>query len=612
MPTEKLISNADPTKFLDDVFQAIAYRSYAPGAPPASRAPNANATSSGTSALADESTKRKREDDDRDERMNEDRARMFHGNNNRPTKQPRRGGRPGAPRAYGPQGMPNFDPNNPIEALLQMQQAMAMQFPAMAEYMAQSQANPRQRRRGRCRDFDTKGYCSRGSTCMFDHGNDPAQLSYDEPAHDPQEQMMRMASMFNPAAMGFPVDNGRGRTKRGRGGRKGGSRAAFSADGPMQDQSKSTIVVENIPEEFFAEEEVRSFFTQFGPIESVEMRPYKHLAIVKFEKWGSANAAYNSPKVIFDNRFVKVFWYKGEGDKPVQRGVVDVGSADVEMGTEIDPEEFQRRQDEAQKAHVERESKRQEIELQRQDLEKQQQELLSKHREENEKLRAKLLAKNGAEATTGEGSETDALRAKLAELENEAKILGIDPEANDASTYGGSYRGGRGGRGRGRGRGRGSFRGTARHATYAQYTLDNRPKKISLTGVDFTAPEKDEALRHLLLNTGDYLSIEATADATTVAFADRKVAEKFYYTIQNSQLPGVDGKVELAWVSGPAAPVSAPATASYKTEHSVDIMDSNEDAGQGVDVEQHDEKHTRDEGRVVDMDYEMPEDEQQW
>lgn len=447
---------------------------------------------------------------------------------------------------------------------------------------------------------------------MFDHGNESTQLSYDEPANDPQEQMMRMASMFNPAAMGFPMDGGRGRNKRGRGGRKGGNRAAFSADGPMQDQSKSTIVVENIPEEFFAEEEVRSFFAQFGAVESVEMRPYKHLAIVKFEKWASANAAYNSPKVIFDNRFVKVFWYKGEGDKPLQKGVVDVGSADVEMEAEMDSEEFQRRQEEAQKAHDERESKRQEIEQQRRDLEKQQQELLSKHREENEKLRAKLLAKNGGEASAGEGSETDALRAKLAELENEAKILGIDPEANDASAYAGSYRGGRAGRGRGRGRGRGSFRGTARHATYAQYTLDNRSKKISLTGVDFTAPEKDEALRHLLLNTGDYLSIETSADATAVTFADRKIAEKFYYSIQNSQLPGVDGKVELAWVSGPAAPARAPPTTSDKAEHGVDIMDNSEDASRGVDVEQHEENQTRDEGRVVDMDYEMPEDEQQW
>jgi len=30
------------------------------------------------------------------------------------------------------------------------------------------------------------------------------------------------------------------------------------------------------------------------------------------------------------------------------------------------------------------------------------------------------------------------------------------------------------------------------------YSLDNRPKKVVITGVDFTVPEKDEALRQHL------------------------------------------------------------------------------------------------------------------
>ncbi len=43
------------------------------------------------------------------------------------------------------------------------------------------------------------------------------------------------------------------------------------------------------------------------------MQPYKRLiAIVKFDNWSSANAAFMSPKVVFDNRFVKVFWYTGD------------------------------------------------------------------------------------------------------------------------------------------------------------------------------------------------------------------------------------------------------------------------------------------------------------
>jgi RNA recognition motif-containing protein len=319
---------------------------------------------------------------------------------------------------------------------------------------------------------------------------------------------------------------GRGRGRGGRGGRggrngkKGGARASFSAEGPVHDRSKSTIVVENIPEENFNEDEVRVFFSQFGEIVEVSMQPYKHLAIVKYDKWASANAAYRSPKVIFDNRFVKVFWYKeegtklpssvsGHGDGGLSKINGDGSSAPAEPEVEIDMEEFQRKQEEAQKQYQEREAKRIDLERQRQELEKQQQELLARHREESERLKARLVEKSGATAdgkASGSSSSTDMLRAQLAALEQEAKILGIDPDVNeDGSGYSSRGRGymGRGGRGSERGfapRGRGSFRGqVGRHAAYAQYSLDNRPRKLAVTGVDFTPADKDEALRHFLL-----------------------------------------------------------------------------------------------------------------
>lgn len=72
-----------------------------------------------------------------------------------------------------PHGMPSFDPNNPMEAVMRMQ-AMGLQYPGMPEFPQQGfggRGQPRRRGR-RCRDFDTKGYCSRGNTCMFDHGNE--------------------------------------------------------------------------------------------------------------------------------------------------------------------------------------------------------------------------------------------------------------------------------------------------------------------------------------------------------------------------------------------------------------------------------------------------------
>lgn len=580
--------------------------------------------------------------------------------------------------------MPPFDPNNPMEAFMRMQ-AMGMPFPGMPEYFGPGRGGGgggnrrQQRRRGRCRDFDTKGYCARGSTCMFEHElGDPSQgdegkldyclcvrASTDTIAstdYDPGEVMnMRMPGM--PFPRQGPGNNRGG--KRGRGNKKGGgSRAPFSADGPVHDRSKSTIVVERIPEENFSEEQVRGFFDQFGAIENVSMQPYKHLAIVKYDGWNAANAAYQSTKAIFDNRFVKVFWYKEEGDKPVGRSGpgkhANGEKEDVDMQTEpeMDPEEFQRRQEEAQKQHQEREAKRSELELKRQELEKQQQDLLAKHREETERLQAKLAAKSaegstdadgGAAGSNGNGTGTEMLRAKLALLEQEAKILGIDPNAaeDDAgSSASGGFRGGYRGRGyRGRGggyapRGRGSFRGSGpRHAAYAQYSIDNRPKKLAISGADFTAPDKDEALRHFLLvctlfcprvscgwtwtdkntllqNTGEFESIEPGTQSTYVSFQDRKTAEKFYFGLQGKGLPGVDANLELSWVQGASA-APAPVVKNAPADQTGDVaaeaagsttMAGTEDSGAvggSAPAAKEEDK------RVVDMDYEMP-DEEAW
>jgi RNA-binding protein 26 len=296
----------------------------------------------------------------------------------------------------------------------------------------------------------------------------------------------------------------------------------------MNDRTKSTIVVENVPEEHFTEEEVRGFFSQFGNIVEVSMQPYKRLAIVKYDNWGSANAAYRSPKVIFDNRFVKVFWYKEQGDSlppsvPLtsmstggSNGLASVQSENATPGPEIDMEEFQRKQDEAQKAHEERMLKKEEVDRQRQELEKKQQGLVAKQLEERLKLQARLAgmkssADSPAGTVTGEGSSdskavSSALRAQLAALEEEAKLLGLDPNATGESSTWPPHPRGRGGfNPRGRGfnpRGfRGGYRGRGGdvHAAYAAFSLDNRPRKVAVAGVDFTASDKDEGLRQYLL-----------------------------------------------------------------------------------------------------------------
>lgn len=320
----------------------------------------------------------------------------------------------------------------------------------------------------------------------------------------------------------FPLPaRGSNRRRRGesrRGGR-GRAKAAFSADGPVHDPSQPAIVVENIPEESFSEEQVREFFSQFGTVVEISMRPYKRLAIVKYDSHKSADLAYRSPKVIFDNRFVKVFWYKEEHDGPtLGRGKASNGANgfdDPSMGNdepEIDMEDFMQKQTEAQKIYEEKKERREALLKQKEELDRRQQELLVRQLEAKQKLEARLGNESASDAAPN--STTELLRAQLKRLEEEAKILGLDPNVTSShphaeggySGHEGSWtRGGYRGRGGFRGRGRGGFRGGygsgfgGVHEAYAAYSLDNRPKKVAVAGMDFTVPAKDEVLRQYLL-----------------------------------------------------------------------------------------------------------------
>ena len=290
------------------------------------------------------------------------------------------------------------------------------------------------------------------------------------------------------------------------------------------DRSITTIVVEQIPEEKFDEQSVSDFFSEFGDISEISMRPYKRLALVKYEDYNAARRAYDSPKVIFDNRFVKVYWYNPNTvPTPPSNGKPNTATTTPrEEETPFNKEEFERNSIAAQKKLEEKKAQMKEMETKRQALEKQKEELSQKQSEEKRKLLEKLAAKgvtsedttmanatsngtNGAD-DGNVSAHTKALRQKVAELEAEAKSLGLDSALSDYTPRGrgrgrgrGSYRGWEGFASpfsRGSPRGRGGFRG---RVASSGYNLDLRTKKVAVSGVvDFDAT-KDEALRQFLL-----------------------------------------------------------------------------------------------------------------
>ncbi|KAK3306966.1 uncharacterized protein B0T15DRAFT_501550 [Chaetomium strumarium] len=623
----------DSSVFVNDVFEALAYRSYLPGAPPPppKHAPlPASAGAQQPPGLPYDFTPsnlvpayqppfrngRKRAYVDWDDPNAQGGRDAGYGGMG--FKQPRRGGfggpgprqdglnsfGGGAPTVspYPPPGqLPSqsapvpstvgyFDPKGAMDALYGMSVAAGHPMP---ELLSHDREQPPARRRKKCRDWEKKGYCQRGSNCMFEHSADtfysplfagppfggvqpvPQPSAVEE--YDPTNALMPDLLNRPGPLQGQQLFPESGQHPRQKGGRhhsrqKRTERAPFSAEGPVYDRTKSTIVVENIPEENFSEGQVRDFFSQFGMILEVSMQPYKRLAIVKFDSWDSANAAYQSPKVIFDNRFVKVYWHKGDdptqttsGSASGKKRAQSANGSSASPGAEIDLEEFAKQQEEKQKAFEEKTKKRQELERQRQELEQKQKELMAKQLEEKAKLAARLARCNGTKTDNAKDesesskpmTQTEALRAQLAALEAEAREMGIDPDAIDApSSWSPAYGRGRGGwRGPSRYMARGSYRGGYRgranvHAAYAAYSLDNRPKKVVLTGVDFTVSEKDETLRQYLFGIGEFTDIQTAPTSTEITFKDRKTAEKFFNSIllHNKEIPGIEGSpVELAW-----------------------------------------------------------------
>ncbi|OQO07243.1 hypothetical protein B0A48_07813 [Cryoendolithus antarcticus] len=557
--------------FVDEVIAVITTKQFDPSHVPLTTgvAPNGNG-----------SRKRSLEDDGAIESLS------HHGDvGHRPTKQMRRGNARGGRfqqpsqqqwqpgnQLPAPPNAPTVDVNNPFAALLAMQQMMGLPplpgmppMPSSQPYHTSGHASSKSGRR--CYDYDAKGYCAQGASCNFEHGEDAIILPPNEP-YDPSNSTL--AQFPAPPDMQYrdaAISRGRGRG-RGQSAYRGGNRRAdISHAGQNYDRANTTIVVEQIPEDHFDESNVRDFFSKFGQIDEVNMRAYKRLATVKFDTYDSAKAAYDSPKVVFDNRFVKVYWHKMDestsktnGHQPVQE--LDTEMKGVEPVPEVDLVAIEKKQAEAQKRHDENMKQRAAADQQRTELDTK----LKSMEEETRKLAAKLAKKAGKADEPSDGDQeqdrTAELKKQLAQLEAEAREFGIDPSVPSEawSPYNARGRGGYRGRGAPRGRGyqQGYRNGWAAPTTRggAVKRLDNRPRTISITFLDGAFDQHDEALKQYLLlsNHLDFANLSRhpdRADAALLVFEERYRAENFMAAAA-SGVPHI-GQVALAWQANPPA-----------------------------------------------------------
>ncbi|CAO3608412.1 unnamed protein product [Mucor fragilis] len=469
-----------------------------------------------------------------------------------------------------------------------------------------------------CRDYNEKGFCMRGDMCPFDHGMD--RIIVDEgangpfpagpfpnngmppmgrggpgqppffgmpgvpDAYDPERSGMMGGADMGAAFGGMMPPNGpdmmnmmrggmrggRGRGGRGRGGNHGGyQRHQHQNMNPLN----TTLNVEKIPVEFCQISTVNDFFAKFGTITNISVQPHVQKAIIQYSTRAEAEAAYNSPDAIFDNRFVKVYWSKEDptapfnADKTSAAGTA-TGAPAAPKANEPDPELVAARAAEIAKAREEKQKKHQEQMKHILEIQKKRETQLQQQIDEQKRLLAKLTnsanmtqtekaellkalkniqsdidtSKNAAAneaaqaraatsasaateqqgaaaADVKEGEETtEDLKKKLARLEAEAANLGI---------HGSGFRGGRGGYYGGRGRGGSSWaRGGGRGGAVAPRTmsLDNRPTKIAVK--DIPESTDDAELRQHFQQFGNVTLFEQKDREALVQYAQRFEAEK--------------------------------------------------------------------------------------
>jgi RNA-binding protein 26 len=123
-------------------------------------------------------------------------------------------------------------------------------------------------------------------------------------------------------------------------------------------------------------------------------------AILIYANHDSAAKAWNDPRPVFNNRFVKIWWKKSDPSEPSQ-----------EQKEQVDIKAEREKALRAQKEHEERERKKEELEKQKYELERKAVEIAEKQRIEKERLmekikRAQAKAKGNVNGISASGETT--------------------------------------------------------------------------------------------------------------------------------------------------------------------------------------------------------------
>lgn len=289
--------------------------------------------------------------------------------------------------------------------------------------------------------FVDKGYCMRGDFCPYDHGDNPLVMETNG-GGGMMEAVDRGGQNYNNGEAGGPMRiRGRGARHEGSFGgpdgmkTMGGNRRHEDVPYTNRYTPYSTkIVVEKIPEENCNIDSVTGFFGKFGKLVNLSVQPDVSRAFLQYASHQEAMAAYQSPAVIFNNRFVKVFWQKVNEEEERKEFIEQ-----QRLASQPDPEAVKAKAAQLAKEREERQKKQQEHLKKVLELQKHQQQLIERQIEEQKKLMERYEqalpgSKEREEIMTAINNLSDSIKSNKATTISSTTAIPSQPSASTPSS----------------------------------------------------------------------------------------------------------------------------------------------------------------------------------
>ncbi|SAM07497.1 hypothetical protein [Absidia glauca] len=394
-------------------------------AAPTTTAPTSNTTSSEPNNPTED-----KDDDEDDEDDDTNFKRRSNNNKSSPTIEAKGDGSQTQKRSFAADD--NTD-NGPLNKQQRYHSPGGQNAPS--NYSMQQRLGPRQFVKKPCFNYQNKGYCMRGDFCPYDHGDNP--LVMETNGTGMMEAVDRAGGNYNGGDAGGPMRiRGRGaRHEGGFDGNKMGNRRQEDVPYTNRYTPYSTkIVVEKIPEENCNIDSVTGFFGKFGKLVNLSVQPDVSRAFLQYASHQEAMAAYQSPAVIFNNRFVKVFWQKVNEEEERKEFIEQ-----QRLASQPDPEAVKAKAAQLAKEREERQKKQQEHLKKVLELQKHQQQLIERQIEEQKKLMERYEhalpgSKEREEIMTAINNLSDSIKSNKATALSSTAAIPSQPSAPTSSS----------------------------------------------------------------------------------------------------------------------------------------------------------------------------------